>query len=148
MPLPACLMQVEADLTALLSPLPAVDPEQPCFFAMLGVAPYLELHALRDILARVRGCGRGSGVVFDYRLPRVMLGAEEQRQHDSLMSRLTAAGEPFRSFVSPPEMTALLRDFARVEQLDAAALHERYFSGRADGLRILGDAVRLAVAWA
>ncbi len=48
-----------------------------------------------------------------------------------------AAGTPFISFFAPPEMLALTRDagFEDVQRVSATMLNQRYFAGRADGLR-------------
>ncbi|MGH7194912.1 MAG: SAM-dependent methyltransferase, partial [Candidatus Saccharimonadales bacterium] len=48
-----------------------------------------------------------------------------------------ASGTPFLSFFTAPEMLALAHDagFREVERVSAACLTERYFAGRADGLR-------------
>jgi methyltransferase (TIGR00027 family) len=120
---------------------------QPTFFSLLGVAPYLERDVFAGVLGYVRAHGAGSGIVFDYRLPRALLPEEEQRQHDSLSSRLADSGEPFASFWSPQDMDSQLSVFSRVEQFDARELNERFFPGRSDGLAVLGEAVRLAIAW-
>jgi hypothetical protein len=48
-----------------------------------------------------------------------------------------ANGTPFISFFTPVEMLKLARDagFKEVQHVSAAALAQRYFAGRADGLR-------------
>jgi methyltransferase (TIGR00027 family) len=125
----------------------AEDTAEAAFVSLLGVAPYLDAQTLARVLREVRGLGEGSGIVLDYRLPRALLPDEEQRQHDSLSARLREAGEPFVSFWSSDEMAAELSGFSRVEQLGAAELNQRFFPGREDGLAVLGDAVRIAVAW-
>ena len=143
LPAPTNWLQQPGDLVHL----PSQPATQPAFFSLLGVAPYLHRPTLAGILAHVREHGTGSGIVFDYRLPRAMLPVEEQRQHDSLSARLKASGEPFVSFWSSEEMAAQLSGFSRMEQLGAAQLNERVFAGRQDGLAVLGEAVRIAIAW-
>jgi hypothetical protein len=51
--------------------------------------------------------------------------------------KVDPTGTPFVSFFDPPEMLALARDagFAHADHVSAASLSERYFAGRADGLR-------------
>ena len=120
---------------------------EPTFFSLLGVAPYLPRTTFAAVLNYVRAHGAGSGIVLDYRLPRALLPEEEQRQHDSLASRLTASGEPFASLWSPQQMEIELAAFSRAEQLGAPELNARYFDQRTDGLIVLGEAVRIAVAW-
>ncbi len=119
---------------------------EPSVFAMLGVAPYLANASWRTVLALVGAQGGGSVLVLDYRLPRAALGEEEQRQHDSLAARVAARGEPFRSSWTADGMAAELREFASLEDLGSEALNRRYFAGRADGLAVLGRAVRVVSA--
>ena len=134
------------DLLASPWPPPAMDPRRPAVFAMLGVAPFLPAPALRTVLERVQQFPAGSALVFDYRLPREALPEEERRQFDSLQIRATAKGEPFRSGWTPESLRRELQGFARVEDLGAAELNARYFTGRADGFAIRGVAARLVLA--
>ena len=48
-----------------------------------------------------------------------------------------AAGTPFISFFSPPEMLALAHEagFREARHVSAGGLTQRYFAGRTDGLR-------------
>ncbi len=124
-----------------------LDAREPALFALLGVAPYLEARVFTALAAMVRAWAPGSGLVLDYRLPRAALGAEEQRQHDSIAARVAAAGEPFRSAWTPEAMARELGGWEQVEQLDSAAINARYFARRADGLLARGDAWRLASAF-
>ncbi len=140
---------VAADLTELdlngrlaLAGLPAAEP---ACFALLGVAPYLSRQAFRRLLQLVHAHGAGSALVFDYRLHRAALGEEEQKQHDSLIARLAAAGEPFLSEWEPSEMRKELARFGCSEDLDAAAINQRYFQP-IQGLAVRGAAVRLVSA--
>jgi hypothetical protein len=59
-----------------------------------------------------------------------------------------ASGTPFVSFFTPPEMLALAREagFRQVQHVSAAALGERYFAGRTDGLRPPNNSEELLVA--
>ena len=67
--------------------------------------------------------------------------------HDSLASRVEKAGEPFQLFFTPPEIAADLSRFHSVEDLGAAEINARYFSGRSDDLRMRGTAARFLSAW-
>ena len=138
--------QIPADLVDAPWPPGTLDPQRVALFAMLGVAPFLPPETLRVVLARIQQFPPGSAAVFDYRLPRTALDAEEQRQHDSLQKRSTAKGEPFGAGWTPEAMAQTLRGFARVEDLDGAELNARYFAGRQDGLRVRGSAARLVLA--
>lgn len=55
---------------------------------------------------------------------------------------------PFLSFPAPAEMLELARraGFRRIEHVPAAALAERYFAGRTDGLRPPNNSEDLLVA--
>jgi methyltransferase (TIGR00027 family) len=124
-----------------------LDLDAPCFFSWLGVVPYLTLEAFRATLGFVAGRPRGSGVVFDYAQPRAALTALERLAHDSLVSRVRQAGEPFRLFFRPEEVAAEMRDFREVEDLGSSEMNERYFAERSDRLRMVGEAGRLLSAW-
>jgi methyltransferase (TIGR00027 family) len=155
---------IAADITDLTSPTnplttAGLPPNQPTLFALLGVVPYLPPGTLQRLLPLVQTQGPGSGLLFDYRLPRHALPPEEQRQHDSLSARLTAAGEPFQSLFTPSEMATILAPTfqqpelqlesqlqPRLEDLDTEALNHRYFQHSAP-LQAHGHATRLLSAW-
>ena len=123
------------------------DFHQPCFFAWLGVVPYLTIEAFRGTLAMIAAMPPESGVTFDYGLPRASLPLLEQLAHDSLAARVAAAGEPFRLFFTPQEVRAEFHAFRMIEDLDTADIFSRYFSGRDDGFGLLGSAAHLLTAW-
>jgi len=114
------------------------DATQPAFFSWLGVVPYLTLEGFRATLETVAQMPTGSGITFDYAIPRAMLDAAGQTAFDRLAERVAAAGEPLRLFFSPEEVEAELRraGFQHSEQLDFNDLNQRYFRDRADGLKI------------
>jgi O-methyltransferase involved in polyketide biosynthesis len=62
--------------------------------------------------------------------------------------RARASGTPFISFFTPPEMLTLAREagFRDVRHVSAAALAQRYFAGRTDGLRPPNNSEELLVA--
>jgi O-methyltransferase involved in polyketide biosynthesis len=65
--------------------------------------------------------------------------AEEDRRGLEISERgAAAAGTPFRSFFTPDEIIALAREagFADRRHVSPADQNARYFSGRADGLRL------------
>jgi methyltransferase (TIGR00027 family) len=119
----------------------------PTFFAWLGVVPYLTLEAFRSTIHFIAAQPPGGGVVFDYSQPRSALPFLERLAHDSLASRVKLAGEPFQLFFTPSQIAPELTDFRTVEDLGCAEINARYFSGRADDLKILGSAGRLLSAW-
>jgi hypothetical protein len=59
-----------------------------------------------------------------------------------------ASGTPFISFFTPTEMLTLAREagLREVQHVSAAALAQRYFAGRTDGLRPPNNAEELLVA--
>jgi O-methyltransferase involved in polyketide biosynthesis len=59
-----------------------------------------------------------------------------------------ANGTPFISFFTPAEMLALAREagFREARHVSSGALAQRYFAGRADGLRPPNNAEDLLVA--
>jgi methyltransferase (TIGR00027 family) len=127
-----------------------LDAAKPTFFSWLGVVPYLTLAGFRATLETIAQMPEGSGVVFDYAVPRAMLDSKGQTAFDRLAERVATAGEPLRLFFTPQEMDEELRraGFGRFEQVDFSDLNERYFKDRADGLKIspLGLG-RMATAW-
>lgn len=123
------------------------DSTAPTFFAWLGVVPYLSQSAFQSTLSLVANSAKGSGIVMDYGQPRSVLPYFEQLAHDSLASRVQLAGEPFQLFFTPAEMTEELAAFHNLEDLGSTELNDRYFSNRADNLKILGSAGRIVSAW-
>lgn len=123
--------------------------DRPAFVSWLGVVPYLTKDAAARAFSFLGGLPEGSGVVFDYAVPRSSLGFLERLALDELTRRVARAGEPFRLFFKPQELDSFLKGFGyrRVEQLSAKEINERYFAGRADGLRIGGTAGRIVSAW-
>ncbi|WP_158942042.1 class I SAM-dependent methyltransferase [Granulicella sp. S190] len=123
------------------------DSLVPTVFAWLGVVPYLTLEAFRGTIAFVSRQAAGSAVVLDYAQPRSVLPFFEQLAHDSLASRVQQAGEPFQLFFTPAEIAGELRNFRAIEDLGSTEINTRYFTDRADSLRVLGSAGRLLSAW-
>ena len=123
------------------------NPAQPTFFSWLGVVPYLTLPAFRATLSYIAAQPPGSGLVFDYSQPRETLSPIEQLAHDSLASRVQLAGEPFELFFTRQQAAQELAAFRNIEDLNSSAINARYFTGRADKLRVLGSAPHIISAW-
>lgn len=123
--------------------------DQPTFVSWLGVVPYLTKEAAAHTFGFIGKLPRGSGVVFDYSVPRSSLGLLERLALDTLARRVERAGEPFRLFFTPEELNEFLTglEFRRIEQLDGEELNSRYFRNRRDGLRVAGSAGRVVSAW-
>ncbi len=108
------------------------DAGAPAFFSWLGVVPYLTVEAFRSTLRFFGAMAAGSGVVFDYPLPRHALGESERRVLDELSARVANIGEPFQLFFTPPQ---LKEEFSSVgwrvlDDLGGAEIRSRYFPGR------------------
>lgn len=123
------------------------DAGRTAFFSWLGVVPYLRRDAIRATLSFVGSLPAGTAIVFDYGIPPSSLPLLQRAVYRYLARRVAAAGEPFQTFFDPSELAAILREagFARVEDYGPSEINDRYFSGRADGLRV-GSAGRLVHA--
>ena len=118
------------------------------FFSWLGVTPYLTAEAAMATLAFIGSLPAGSGVVFDYAIERSSLDSVEQMAMDALASRVARAGEPFRLVLDARALNRMLRvaGFHHIEDLGPAQIDERYFAGRADGLRVAAGLAHLVNA--
>jgi len=124
------------------------NSEQPAFFSWLGVVPYLTRDAVMSTLRTIGALPRGSGVVFDYAIPREWMGEAERRAFEFLAERVARAGEPFRSFFVPEQLAQDLRalGFSALEDLDSAALRARWFRHN-EQQRLHGRSGHMLCAW-
>jgi methyltransferase (TIGR00027 family) len=108
------------------------DGGAPAFFSWLGVVPYLTLEAFRSTLRFFGAMAAGSGVVFDYPLPREALGESERRVLDELSARVARIGEPFQLFFTPAQLTEELSSvgWRALDDLGGTEIRSRYFPGR------------------
>jgi methyltransferase (TIGR00027 family) len=126
------------------------DAQRPAFFSWLGVVPYLTLEAFRATIETIARLPAGSGVSFDYGVPRHALSLLGRMAFDRLAARVAAAGEPFRLFFTADELQQELRraGFHRIEDRGSEQLNALYFAGRADGLKLPAQGMgRMATAW-
>jgi methyltransferase (TIGR00027 family) len=125
------------------------DMRIPTFCSWLGVVPYLTHDAAEKTLRALGALAHGSGVAFDYAVPRNALSPAQQAAFDWLAERVARAGEPFQPGFEPAELRALLLQcgYTRVEELDSDAINARYIAGRTDGLMVRGGLGRLVCAW-
>ncbi|HZU10569.1 MAG TPA: class I SAM-dependent methyltransferase [Pseudacidobacterium sp.] len=125
------------------------DFEQPAFFSWLGVTPYLTLEAFRSTILFIASLPAGTGVTFEYALPREALCERGKLAFDLIASRVKKAGEPFQLFFLPEQMRNELRGvgFGKIEELSSSEINALYFAERKDGLRLYGEAARLITAW-
>ena len=126
----------------------AFDFSAVSFFSWLGVTMYLTESAAKLTLGCIASMPPGSEVVFDYAVPRASLDPMAQIALDALSRRVAAAGEPFQTFFDPAALAEGLRQmgFSSIQDLDANAINERYFQGRADGLCVSARLGRLISA--
>jgi methyltransferase (TIGR00027 family) len=120
--------------------------DRPAFFSWLGVTIYLSRDAIRETLAKIARGTRGSEIVFDFSAPPEAMGAAERRLHARRAALVARAGEPWVSYFEPGALASGLRTagYGSALALDASALNERYFSGRADGFRLSGSGWMMA----
>jgi len=127
------------------------DPDAPAVVASTGVSMYLTKEANAATLRRIAGFAPGSTLAMTFLLPSELLDDAERARHRATASRAKAAGTPFVSSFSPAEMLAMAREagFRDAVHVSAAELNERYFAGRADGLRVVpGEEFLVATAGA
>ena len=113
------------------------DAGRPAVVASTGVIMYLSRDATAATLRRVAALAPGSTLAATFMLPLSLVEPEERAVREATERFARAAGTPFISFFTPPEMLALARaaGIREARHVSAAALTERYFDGRPDGLR-------------
>ena len=119
--------------------------DAPTFFSWLGVTMYLSEEAVMSVVKLVAGTPAGGGLVFDYAVPRSLLGPAGQLAFDALANRVEGAGEPFRTCFDPRELRDMLSraGFVGIQDLGRDELNQRYFDGRSDGLHVSGELGRM-----
>jgi len=113
------------------------DADQPAVVASAGVSMYLTKDTNAATLRRIASLAPGSTLAMTFQPPLELLEAEERPGRQFVERSARAAGTPFLSFFSPPEILELARDagFKDARHVSAAELNQRYFAGRTDGLR-------------
>jgi methyltransferase (TIGR00027 family) len=113
------------------------DASRPAVVASAGVAMYLSGDAIGATLRQVAALAPGSTLAMTFILPAELIDPAERPQLAAVQKAARAAGTPFVSSFSPPQLLALAREagFARAGHVSAADLTRRYFTGRPDGLR-------------
>jgi methyltransferase (TIGR00027 family) len=84
------------------------DPSQPAIVAWLGVSMYLTADALGDTLGAISAFAPGTQLVMDYMLPKDMRDTAAQQYADAVASFAADRGEPWQTFLTPADLTALL----------------------------------------
>jgi O-methyltransferase involved in polyketide biosynthesis len=112
--------------------------DAPGLFSWLGVTMYLTRDAIFSTLQTVAALAPGTEIIFQYSVPKELLDEESQRLLAVVMARRAARGEPYQSFFEPVQLAEQVRrlGFAEVSDFGPDEAEARYFSGRADGLRL------------
>src|SRR5438270_13327993 len=109
---------------------------------------YLTKEANAVALRQVATLAAGSTLATTFILPLELADPEVRPGLELAEKGARASGTPFTSFFTPAEMLTLAREagFREVRHVSAAALAQRYFAGRTDGLRPPNNAEELLVA--
>lgn len=124
------------------------EAAQPAIVASTGVSMYLTREAIMATLRQVAALASGTTFAMSFMLPIEMLDPDVRPGVERAAAGARASGTPFISFFTPAEMLKMARDagFKKAEHVSAAALAERYFAGRTDGLRPPNNSEELLVA--
>lgn len=124
------------------------DARRPAVVASAGVTQYLTKDAITATLGQVAALASRSTLAITFLLPLELAAPELRPGFQSAEQGARTSGTPFISFFTPSEMLALAREagFRDVRHVPAAALAERYFAGRPDGLRPPDNGEELVVA--
>jgi methyltransferase (TIGR00027 family) len=110
---------------------------QPAMFCWTGVAPYLTAQAIESTLRTIAEAAPGSEVVFSYRAEDAALD-DASTEYARIYTPIAAsAGEPLQPGWPASEIETLISrcGLTVVDHPARAGLQQRYFAGRADGLR-------------
>jgi methyltransferase (TIGR00027 family) len=124
------------------------DTSKPAVVASTGVSMYLTRDAIAETFRQVSALAPGSTLAMTFMLPVEAAEPQFRSGIEMAMKGAAAAGTPFISFFMPEDILAFAREcgFATARHVSAAALTERYFAGRADGLRLPLNSEELLVA--
>jgi methyltransferase (TIGR00027 family) len=124
------------------------DSTKPAVVACTGVSMYLSRDAIVAMLRQVAALARGSTLVLSFLLPVEMAAPDVRPGMERAVEGARANGTPFISFFMPTEMLTQAREagFRIVRHVASADLAQRYFAGRADGLRPPANSEELLVA--
>jgi methyltransferase (TIGR00027 family) len=113
------------------------DPQAPAFVASTGVSMYLTEEATAATLQRLAGLAPGSTLAMTFLLPPDLLAGGDKEGLRTSKEGAQASGTPFVSFYRPEQMLAMAGEagFADAAHVSGSELADRYFTGRADGLR-------------
>jgi O-methyltransferase involved in polyketide biosynthesis len=116
--------------------------------ASTGVSMYLTRAANLATLREIAALAPGSTLATTFLLPLELAGPEVRPGLELAEKGARASGTPFISFFTSTDMRALACEtgFRETRHVSAAALAQRYFAGRTDGLRPPDNSEELLVA--
>ncbi|MFF4714825.1 class I SAM-dependent methyltransferase [Streptomyces eurythermus] len=114
-----------------------LDPDRPAVVACTGVTLYLTRDAIEAGFRKIATLAPGSLLATTFLRPAEDAEPELRPFQEAAERGARAAGTPFLSHFTPPEMLSLVRDcgFREARHIPAAELTRRYFADRTDGLR-------------
>jgi methyltransferase (TIGR00027 family) len=123
------------------------DAGRPAVVASTGVSMYLTKDAIAATMRQVAALAPGSTLAMTFLVPLELADPEVRPGLQRAAEGARASGTPFISFFTPAEMLALARQagFRDVQHVSAAALAQRYFAGRTDGLRPPNDSEEILI---
>ena len=123
-------------------------PAEPALVASTGVSMYLTKEAIAATMRQIATLAAGSTFVMTFMLPIELADPDMRPGFQRAADGARANGTPFISFFTPAEMLEFAKaaGFRDVKHVSAAALGDRYFAGRSDGLRPPSNAEELLVA--
>jgi methyltransferase (TIGR00027 family) len=110
---------------------------EPAVVASTGVTMYLAKDTTAATLRQLATLASGSTVAMSFLLPAELVDEGDRPGLEASASGAHASGTPFVSYFAPEEFLTMTRTAGFVDARHVAAqeLAERYFAGRADGLR-------------
>jgi len=124
------------------------DPSRPAVVAAAGLSMYLTREAIMATLRQVAAFAPGSTLAMTFMLPLELADPEVRAVLQQAAKGAKASGTPFLSFFEPQQILDLARDagFKDARHVSAAALTQRYFADRTDGLRPSSEEMLVATS--
>ena len=113
------------------------DPARSAVIVSTGVSMYLSHDANAVTLRQVAGLAPGSTLALSFFVPISLVDPADRPGAEMAARGAAASGTPFVSYYTPDEIVSLALDsgFKAASHVSGASLRDRYFAGRADGLR-------------
>jgi len=124
------------------------DASTRAIVASAGVSMYLTKEAITAMLRQVATLAKGSTFVMTFLMPLELADPAVRPGLEMAAKGARASGTPFISFFPPEELLSLAREagFRQAEHVSTTTLTQRYFAGRADGLRPPKNAEEILIA--